>query len=166
MEEKVYFKAEQVLEEDDMKALVKKQSNFKALLLSYLLTCMVFIYFNLRYWNAFSVGMCAVFVLLTALLAFLFPARSARLAMRNLRIVTGSPVVSDEITFGEEYFYENVPNRSSRYAYRQIVKVYETKRHYFLMLSGSLGIIVKKEAFVAGDVTAFAAFIAAKRQGQ
>lgn len=166
MDEKVYFKVQQVLEEDDSKALVKKQSNFKGLLLSYVLICLIFIYFNLRYWSALSVGMCVFLVLLTTLLAFRFPARTAKLTMRNARILTGSPIISDEITFGEEYFYENVPNRSTRYTYRQIVRVHETKRHYFLMLSGSLGIIVKKDAFVFGEGATFVAFIEAKRQGK
>ncbi len=165
MDEKVYYKVQQVLEESDSKALVKKQSNFKALLISYVLICFIFIYFNLRDWNVLSVGMCVVWVLLVSFLALRFPARVAKTAMKNARILTGSAVITDEITFCEDYFYENVPNRSTRYTYRQITKVIETKRHYFLMLSGSLGIIVKKEAFSFGDSTTFTAFIESKRQG-
>ena len=166
MEEQVYFKVEQVLEEADSKALVKCQQNYKTLLLSYALICLIFVSFNLRHVDD-SVFMgigSIVFVVIMLLLALRFPARAAKLSMKKARLVTGSAVITDEITFCEQYFYENVPNRSTRYTYQQIVKVKETKQHYFLMLSANLGIIVKKSAFTYGDSGTFAAFLDERRR--
>jgi len=165
MEEKLYFKVNQTLEEADCKAYAKTLKATKTIWILYSVMCALFVLLAVVSRDTAQIIGAVTFAVALLVLMLNYPSKAAKSLMKNYRTLAGSMTVGGEVAFCENYIYDSDANSNRRIAYSQIISVTDKDNYYFLMLSDTVGIIIKKEAFTFGDPNALKAFIAAKQHG-
>ena len=163
MEEKLYYKFNETLNQEDYTSFAKALPAFKALILTYA-ALVVFLGIFIAATadgNPYYAIVYIPLIIMVIVVLLLYPKSLGKNLYKNALSLYGPSPISSEIAFCEDYIYDTDANGYRRYSYDKIKKIVEKKNYCFLMISKNAGIIVKKDSLTYGEGD-FVAFIKTK----
>ncbi len=164
MEEKLYFKFNETLSQEDYIAFAKASPAYKMIIIVYAVLIAflgIFIAITTKGDPYYAIVYFPLIIMLIVVL-LLYPKSLGKNLYKNALALYGPATLSSEIAFCEDYIYDTDANGYRRYSYDRIKKVVERKNYYFLMISKTAGIVIKKDSITYGEGD-FVSFINSKK---
>ena len=164
MEELIVFRVAQQLNEPDYTEFSKQLKAVKAVRITYIILSAVMIVCSLIL-LALKEFTGVVFLLIAVssiILIFKYPNIMGANLFKNYSKLHHSNPIPSEVVLCENHIYDNTVNSSTTFEYNQFEKIVETDTYFFLMITNSAGLILRKDSFTQGDITQFRGFIASK----
>ena len=165
MEEKIIFRVKQTLNENDYTAFAKKLKSVKTSQLIYLVMALlmlgnagVMLYIG-RFVEAVIFLALALIIMV---LMFMYPSFIGANLFKNYAKLHNTKAITGDVVFSENQIYDISNNSRMTLQYYQFERIIETKKHFFLMITKSSGIILKKNSFVNGETPQFKQFVVSK----
>jgi len=161
MEEKIVFRVKQIVNENDYVAFAKKLKSVKTSMVIYLIMSVlmfsnagIMVYIG----KIIEAIVFAAIALIILLLMFFYPSIIGANLFKNYSKLHNARSISGDIIFSENQIHDISNNSRMTFQYYQFEKIIETKKYFFLMITKSSGIILKKECFVNGSADEFKAY--------
>ncbi len=165
MEETIVFRIKQTLNENDYTAFAKKLKSVKISKIIYFIMALLMVgnagimFYIGRYTEAIIF---LVIALLILALMFIYPSFIGANLFKNYSKLHNARAITGDVIFCDNQIYDISNNSRMTLQYYQFEKVVETKKYFFLMITKSTGIILKKDSFINGEASQFMQYFLAK----
>lgn len=165
MEELIVFRVAQQLTERDYTAFSRKLKVVKTLKITYIILSVVLLFSAALLFSSGSAVQSIpiiIFVIMMLALSFSYPKLMGVNLFKNYTKLHNASPIPSEVVFCENHIFDNSNNSSTTFEYSQLERIVETDEHFFLMITKSAGLILRKDGFTQGDINQFRGFIASK----
>lgn len=165
MEELIYFRVNQTLGVQDYTEFSKKLAAVKMVRITYIILSVLLLGISvlmLALEQGATAIVWAIIAVSTIILLIRYPKIMGNNLFKNSQKVHNSNLFHGETVFCEEHIFDNSRNSSLTLEYSQFEKIIETNEHFFLMITKTTGLILRKDSFTQGDINQFRGFIASK----